>query len=218
MTNLKEQDRWISDNVKCLRMNKLVYVRYEISKGSFYYPILQFNKWKTIDFNEINWHEDHVFSFILAPVERYLSGVSFDLFYNPSLTEILLNQGAELFKNLLVVTPHSVPIHNILFDHVENIDWIPAGDGYDDENNFKKLCAHHGIELDWNTSVTIPAFNNISNIKDKVRIMLENDLGIGTRHLWSLLAKDIDLYSEILKNFNSDAERWPDVSWKSHRV
>jgi hypothetical protein len=199
-------------------MNKLVYVRYEISKGSFYYPILQYNKWEQIEFDEINWDEDHVFSFILDPVERYMSGVSFDLLYNPALTEILLNQGAELFKNLLIITPHSVPIHNIFFDHVDNIDWIPTGDGFDDECNFKKLCAHHGIELDWNTSVTSQVFRNIRDIKAKVKGMLDNDLGIGTRHLWTLLAKDIDLYGEILKNFKSDAVLWSDVSWKSQRV
>jgi hypothetical protein len=199
-------------------MNKLVYVRYEISKGSFYYPILQYNKWKTIDFNEINWNEDHVFSFILAPVERYLSGVSFDLLYNPALTEILLNQGAELFKNLLIITPHSVPIHNIFFDHVNNIDWIPAGDGLNDEDNFKKLCAYHGIELDWNTSVTSQAFRNIRDIKAKVRAMLENDIGFGISYLWAMLAEDIDLYGEIQKNFNGNAVLWPDVSWRSQRV
>ena len=215
---MREQDRWISHNVKCLRMNKLVYVRYEISKGSFYYPILQYNKWEQIEFDEIKWDEDHVFSFILAPVERYLSGVSFDLFYNPELTEILLNQDIELFKNLLVITPHSIPLHNIFFDYVENIDWIPAGDGYDDEANFKKLCAHHNIKLDWDTSVQLLMYRNILDIKAKLRVMLNNDLGIGTRHLWSLLAKDIDLYGEILKNFKSDAVLWPDVSWKSQRL
>jgi hypothetical protein len=195
-------------------MKKLVYVRYEISKGSFYHPMLQYNQWTEIDFNDINWHDDHVFSFILDPVERYLSAVSFDLLYNPELKEILLHQGPDLFKNLLVITPHSIPIHNIFFDHVDNIDWIPAGGGFDDESNFKKLCDYYDIELDWNTPVTSTAFKNIVDIKSKLRIMLENDLGIGTRHLWSMLAKDIDLYKRILDNFDGGAESWPEVSWK----
>lgn len=218
MTNIREQDKWVSHNVACLRMNKLVYARYCISKGSVYYPILEYNQWKKIDFNEINWQEDHVFSFILNPVERYLSAISIDLFHNPELIEILLAQGPDLLKNLLVITPHSIPLHNIFFDHAENIDWIPAGAGYDDEHNFKKLCAHHGIGLDWNTSVIARDYESASGIRDKVKGMLNNDLGIGSRHLWSLLAKDIDLYEEILKNFKSDAVLWPDVSWKSQRV
>lgn len=215
MTNVREQDRWISDHVECLRMDKLVYVRYDISKGTVYYPILQHNQWKKIEFNEINWDEDHVFSFILDPVERYLSGISFDLLYNPELTEILLDRGTDLFKKLLVITPHSVPLHNIFFDYMEHIDWIPAGQGFDDETNFKKLCDHHSIKLDWNTAVIDPSFTNIYDIKGPVRSMFENDFGSGTRQIWSMLAKDIDFYKKILDRFNGDAVLWPDVSWKS---
>lgn len=214
MTNIREQDRWISDNVECLKMDKLVYIRYEISKGSFYYPMLEFNKWKKINFNEIDWTNNHVFSFILDPVDRYLSAVSFDLIYNPELTEILLNQGYNLFKKLLIITPHSIPIHNIFFEYAELIDWIPVGPGFEDELNFRKLCDYHNIKINWNTAVTLPDYKKITDIKDKLKVMLENDIGIGTRYLWSMLAKDIDLYKKILENFKSDGVRWPDVSWK----
>jgi len=215
MTTTREQDRWISHQVEFLRMEKLVYARYNISKGGVYFPILEYNQWKKIDFNEINWQDDHVFSFILNPVERYISGISYDLFCNPELTEILLEQGQDLLKNLLVITPHSVPLHNIFFDHIEHIDWIPAGPGWDDETNFKKLCDHHGIELDWNTAMIDLTFKKADVIRNKVSAILENDLGIGSCYLWTMLAKDQDLYKKVLDNFDGSAVSWPEVSWKN---
>jgi len=214
MKQVREQDRWIPDQVECLRMGKLVYARYSISKGSVYFPILEYNRWKKIGFNEINWQDDHVFSFILNPVERYLSGISYDLCCNPQLTEILLAQGSDLLKNLLVITPHSIPLHNIFFDHVEHIDWIPTGPGFDDEINFKKLCDYHGVKLDWKTSVIDLTFEKAADIRDKVSAILENDLGIGSCYLWTMLAKDQDLYKKVLDNFDGSAASWPEISWK----
>jgi hypothetical protein len=96
------------------------------------------------------------------------------------------------------------------------IDWIPAGDGWDDETNFKKLCDHHGIKLDWNTSVVNPVYKTmVDHIKIKLRVMLRDELGEGSRQLWSMLAKDIDLYEKVQENFDTEAVSWPDVSWKS---
>ena len=212
---MREQDRWISDNVKCLRMKKLVYVKYEISKGSFYHPTLQYNNWTALDFNDINWHEDHVFSFILSPVERYISGIAFDLLYNPDLIEILLDRGPDLLKRLLIITPHCIPVHNIFFEHADNIDWIPAGDGFNDQSNFKKLLDHHSLTIEWNGTVTRSGWKTILPIKEKIKAILENDIGIGNRHLWSMLAKDQDLYKKILDNFDGSAVSWPEVSWKN---
>lgn len=211
---MREQDRWISDNVKCLRMKKLVYVKYEISKGSFYHPTLQYNNWTELDFNDINWNEDHVFSFVLPPVERYISGLAFDLLYNPDLMDMLLDRGPDLLKRLLIITPHCIPVHNIFFDHADNIDWIPAGDGFDDQNNFKKLLDHHSLTIEWNTTVTRSGWKTILPIKEKIKAILDNDIGIGNRHLWSMLAKDQDLYKKILDNFDGSASSWPEVSWK----
>jgi len=212
---MREQDRWISDHVACLRMEKLVYVRYEISKGSFYHPTLQYNQWTELNFNDINWHEDHVFSFILPPLDRYISGIAFDLFYNPDLMDILLDKGPDLLKRLLIITPHSIPVHNIFFDHANNIDWIPAGVGFNDQSNFKKLLDHHSLEIEWNADVTRNGWKTILSIKEKIRGLLENDIGIGNRHMWSMLAKDLDLYKKILDNFDDSAASWPDVSWKN---
>lgn len=198
----------------------VVYVRSLKTASTFFYNnLVQNHGWEEINFDDIDWDRQRVFSHIIDPIQRrhkafaeYLSMTgTANLFYENSNFRSML-------KTLPVLDVHSVSLHDYFGSRVRNIDWIPMQGSHNDnikttekflqemanmrmfywnrefEHNSprdkKQLAAD--IASDWDQEV---ANNNIPDVT------------------WLYLGRDIDLYREVMEKFNPNEKNWEQCSW-----
>jgi hypothetical protein len=206
-----------------LTCGHLVYVRTLKCASTFFWNSFKKLGWWEIEFNTIDWKNQHVFSHMMDPDKRRHKGVaeyismhnSYDLFYQN-----------ETFKKFITHIPsldqHSVSYHDQYGKYCNLIDWIPlSGRSHEftwwlsHEESVAKtdlLLRHHGIKVfnnwEWDQK-------NISSDRQK---QLEKDL----EELWSkdqpnwvdwYLQRDRELYRRVITKFNYEAATWEDSSW-----
>jgi hypothetical protein len=89
-------DYWINDSLTVFKKNKLVYVSTLKCGHTFYCQVVKENHWTKINFNDIDWSSDHVFGFIMDPIELHLKGLAEDLNTDRQI---------KLFKELFEMKP-----------------------------------------------------------------------------------------------------------------
>ena len=206
-----------------LTCGHLVYVRTLKCASTFFWNSFKKLGWWEIEFDQIDWKNQQVFSHMMDPDHRRHKGVaeyinmynSYDLFYQN-----------ETFRKFIAHIPsldqHSVSYHDQYGNYCNLIDWIPlSGRSHEftwwltHEEVVAKtdlLLRHYGIKV----------FNNWAwdqkNISTDRQKKLEKDL----QELWCkdqpnwinwYLQRDRGLYRRVISKFNHDAATWIDSSW-----
>jgi len=204
----------------------LVYVRsLKTASTFFYHNLVQHYGWSEINFNDVDWDRQRVFSHIIDPVERrhkafaeYLTMTgNAELFYsNPNFRRML--------TTLPLLDVHSVSLHNYFGSRTRNIDWIPLTASHSDNIcvterildeyagtqqhkwNMEFVHASHkekqqlaqDLKTDWDTA------RKNNNIPEVSMLYLEHD---------------INLYCSVVQYFNPRGGNWDQCSWldRSHR-
>lgn len=203
-------DHWASQDNDIYQCKDLIYLRTLKNASTYYSTVVKKNNWKEIEFNDIDWNQHTVFSFIRNPKMRYYSGLVEDILADP---EILVSIMA-LAKSTrsVVFTLHSTPLSIELGDYVHKIKWIPIdinyANGVNPEQMFFDLCAHHDIDINWDIG-SIPA-NRLNTNDAKIKIyeqlmsLVESkqfSLFNNNNQIFNkLFAKDIDLYNTVCSN------------------
>jgi len=139
------------------RKGPLIYLPTLKNACSYYRSICIHNNWTEIKWNEIDWHRDHVFSFISDPTKRYFKGLAQDVFNiyfeedKAVFYELLKYSTRTLKDSALVLTYHSLPLYTIYNNYIDQIDWIPLTRDIDANRYLKLLGNHYGINIDYNT-------------------------------------------------------------------
>jgi hypothetical protein len=206
-----------------LTCGHLVYVRTLKCASTFFWNSFKKLGWWEIEFNKIDWKNQHVFSHMMDPDTRRHKGVAeyinmynaYDLFYQNST-----------FKKFIAHIPgldqHSASYHDQYGNYCNQIDWIPLS-GRSHEHTWwltheevvaktDLLLRHHGIKVfdRW-------AWNQKNSSSDRQK-QLEKDL----TELWCTdqpdwanwhLQRDRELYQRVISKFNYNVATWPESTW-----
>lgn len=160
--------------MKAYRHNNLVYIPItKHASTSYSYFFEQILNWEEIEFRNINWDTDKVFSHIINPRERHFKG-TVEAISILGLEYLLDDPG---FCNLLqsaVLDIHSYPLSVTFGDRVNQIDWIPLDHpNISGDQITKKFLNDHGINVD---HIDIPKINiadpNKKRLTNKIRTII----------------------------------------------
>jgi len=194
----------------------LVYLRTLKCASSFFWTSFTRLKWSVIEFHQIDWKNQHVFSHILDPDTRRHKAIAqvihvnnaYDLFYNDQSFR-------RSIEHLALLDRHSLSFFDLYGDHCEEIDWIPlTGRGRqqvtDKTNEFLVEIGNIKVFNRW-------AWDH-EHVGTPEKKKLEQDLA----ELWAVdrpesadwyLQRDRELYRRVISKFNYDAATWPESSW-----
>jgi hypothetical protein len=205
-------DYWINNRLKVYKKNNLVYVSTFKCAHTYYCKIVEHNNWEAIEFKNIDWLSDHVFGFIMDPVERYLKGLAEDIQTNDQMEHLEALTANHETDNFTVLTIHSAPISVRYRDYINDIDWIPLDISPNSEFFFKKLCSTHGIDIDIPPEM-ITWRHATSQEKKQRYLTIKNMFGNFNETFYRIFSTDIDFYHTVNTNFNSNGHSWDEISW-----
>jgi hypothetical protein len=187
---------WLNEEIECYFKNNLVYVRIRKNASTFYTNLFVSNGRTGIQFKDINWNIHHVFGFIQDPIVRYCKGLTEDLFkdsleFAEKVTSILTKTPI----NSAVLTYHTIPISLMVGDRMYEMTWITLDSDISSKQQLDKFCSQHNVFLNWDHDIlSHPSNPEKINFFNNVKV----SLGTGNHVFWRVLAKDIDLYNQVL--------------------
>jgi len=215
------------------RCNNLVYFRHFKCASSFYLELFSKTlQWTQICIQDINWTEDHVFSYIRNPFNKRITGLaeyvcriyqeenSKDFNHNTFLELLNHPYFSRMIAKTFILDDHSLPIYNILGTNAELVDWIPID--VDKINHVEltlKLLASHNINVDLSTVQNISLDQRNVSIGYKKQFIEQ----LKTEEIPNLVVTDLDyddiLYNHVLSFIDPTKTAWQEITWlKFHKI
>ena len=199
---------WI-DDIEIYRNGSLVYVRTLKCASTYYSDEFERNGWLQETFKDINWDTDHMFSFIMDPLNRRIKGLAGFITMYP-LTECLLDQPSIFLKKLAYLDFHSAPYHITYHGYERKIDWIPIDNpNFTSEELVLKLCHYYNIDLQLSRQKKHLADEKKSNIFKTISSLT----GDGSGELHLSLAPDQHLYHDVNRKIEHWQDTWNRITW-----
>lgn len=199
---------WIKD-IETYRKGPLVYLRTLKCASTYYSEEFKRNGWIQESFEDINWEKDHVFSFIMDPLDRRIKGLAEFITMYPK-TECLLDQPSIFWQKLACLDLHSVPYHLTYHGYVRKIDWIPIDNpNYTSEELVIKLCRYHNIDLRLSEQKKHVADEKKKSICQTISALTGN----GSGELYLSLELDQYLYHEVTLKVDYQKDTWDLITW-----
>ena len=196
------EHEWVNSNAIFYQKDNLVFAVVLKNASTYYQTLLEkFNDWQLVTLDTINWEENYVFGFITDPVERYLKGLTEDLYGKFKTVNDVISY-LEMSENSTVISFHSIPLTAWFGKYAYKINWVPLDQIESGDDYLKNLCEKN------NVSLTIP--KNIDkhvSTSDKLKFYhtIKSKLNNFHHTFWLTYAADIDLYTNAsLKFFNSE--------------
>ena len=202
-------DYWINDELKVFKKNNLVYVSTMKCAHQFYCHVAEKNYWDPFNFKDIDWQKDHVFGFIMDPIELYLKGLAEDLDTDRHIELYKELYNINYSRNIILLTAHSIPPSIRYQEYRYKIDWIPMVSKPNTEYFFKKVCNHHGIDIEIPADVDrhVSSRSKLENYR-VLKTMFNNFNGT----FYKIFSTDIDFYNTVDVNFNQFGQTWNEIS------
>lgn len=189
-------------NVECARWQNLVYVRTLKAGSEFFYKNFVITAaWKPMHWQDINWQSDHVFSYIMDPIQRRHKGIAEYLFINDALH--LLDDPA--FGRVIAQAPfldeHSASVRTLYGDRVHDIHWIPMSqtDHARAQHLTDQLLQAHGHPaIAWNPEYVHTTENYMGSAYRTLRALWEQDPWVGITRFY--FQEDIELHLRAQRN------------------
>jgi len=206
---------WLKE-FEIYRYKNLVYLRTFKCGSSYYLKIFNNAGWSKSSADNIDWDQDHVFSFIMDPYERRLKGLTEFIFSYKQ--QALLDFEKDFWGNVLYLDVHSMPYNISYGKYIDRIDWIPI-----DCQNFAPDLAKNMLSslLSWhNTHCEFLPNREHKSTQEKLKIYetvkTKTEQGNFAMHLG--LEDDVDLYRRVCAGIspgclNNPEKTWKDVSW-----
>jgi len=196
----------------------LTYLRTLKNASSFFFNSLTGNfRWWPVAWSEIQWHETHVFSHIQDPIQRRHKGILEYIIIN-NCTDLLT--GDQDFQRLIRYVPcldeHTVSLFDMYGSWCYSIDWIPIySDPSDTIATTEKLLKVYGQRIfPWDHGASRPASEHMKKLLRVIQDLWSNcDQQHLPGHTRAYLARDIDLYDQVMSKFNPNGDTWRRSSW-----
>ena len=186
----------------------------------FYYNLVRNYKWDEISFANINWASQRVFSHIMEPFDRRHKGVAEylcmtntnDLWYsNPNFQRMI--------NGAVMLDEHSMSYADYYGHYVWMIDWIPLNSDHATVLEFtKRLMSSYGIKLldKWDMNLVHQGTKEKKQLALDLKQSWENNSELG-HSVKVYLERDLNLYHNVVKNFNTFGDTWNQISWFKDR-
>jgi len=202
--------------IQVLKHDRLVYLRTLKCASTFFFYNFQSWGWQPINFYDIDWANDHVFSYIMEPIERRHKGIA-EWISMQGHREQFYRDAA--YRQIIALTPaldmHSVAMTNIYGQFVNMIDWIPMTDfspaAVTDFTD--RLLWDHGIHSRgrWDQTSTHASDPDMKQLQQDVatlyRETVQKDI-----IAWYFY-QDILLHTRVIERFDHRQIHWTDMSW-----
>jgi hypothetical protein len=196
----------------------LTYLRTLKNASSFFYnSFVGTFKWWPISWNEIQWHETHVFSHIQDPLERRHKGILENILTN-GCTDLLKHD--KNFQQLVRWTPcldeHTESLFAMYGSWCYSIDWIPVYPEHDLTTRCTEiLLKQYGQRLfPWDNRESRPSSAEMKQLAQLLRdLWASTPEGYIPGFTKSYLARDTDLYAKVMEKFNPQGANWQRCSW-----
>ena len=161
--------------------------------------------WNISTTQEIDWHNDHVFSLIRDPVVKHRKGIVEYFFYNKDMVtlakDIIDNpKWATTLSNVTCLDHHSATIYSMLGKDAELVKWIPIDTAVDHKQVTLDLLEQHGVNISdvkgW--FLTLPKENK-STLTETTVFELLSAQPI-PHHVLRYLDYDTILYQHVIRN------------------
>lgn len=195
-------------NIECARWCNLVYARTLKSGSEFFYKnFVVTAKWEPMTWRDIDWDSDHVFSYIMDPIQRRHKGMAEYLFVNHALH--LLDD--LYFDRIIAQAPfldeHSASMRTVYGDRIKDIHWIPMSQNDHDlaQRLTDQLLTEHGhTAIAWNKEFIHTTENYIGPAYRTLKSLWEQDPFVGITRFY--FQEDIELYISALEKHGLPAE------------
>jgi len=208
--------------ISCCRWNNLVYVRTLKNASEFFYRNLtQTAGWQPIDYKEINWEQDHAFSYLREPVERRLKGIAEYLVTHDGHTIIDSPVAGKILGMIPFIDEHASSLSLLYGNKLRMIDWIPLSDNHADAPTWTDCLLDHYSHprINWNREFEHTGdYNSYKKIFNKVKDYWEQGKDVRPAVLKLYLKLDLDFYQEVIGKFQPNATDWPTMSWMPKKV
>ena len=136
-------------NAECWKAKSLIYVRTFKCASTFFCDNFGRSGWSLIDWDDIDWEQHHVFSFMMDPVERRHRGVLQHLRNCELVADYIRDTRLQaLIERATRLEAHSFTYHDQYGSRVNQVDWIPLyADHQANIKSVEKMLRWFGCEV-----------------------------------------------------------------------
>jgi len=199
---------YLNGYIEIYRHNRLVYLRTLKCASTFYSSLFESNHWKKQTILDIDWTRDHVFSFIMDPMERRLKGLAEFLVMDSSHQELL--EIIKIWPKISYLDFHSMPYSIIYKDFYNQIDWIPVDHPeFKSQDLVKILLRDNNVSLDW----MCIDLHRSSEHKQEIYNKIKELSGTLSGEVLVSLEQDQILYDKVCRSIQYHEKTWNAISW-----
>ena len=198
---------YLDGYVKTYRQGRVVYIRTLKCASTFYSTLFESNHWQTQTLLDIDWDFDHVFSFIMDPMERRLKGLAEFIM---TLDHRDLLEVTEFWPMVSYLDFHSMPYTMTYKNFCNKIDWIPIDHPeFKSEHLVEILLRDNNISLDWSFTESHRSTDRKKEVYNKIKSL--SGQCSGAVHI--SLEEDIKLYNSVCRSIQFYKKTWNEISW-----
>lgn len=178
------------------------FIRNDKCGSTFFSNIFKANGWIRESSEDIDWDQDHVFSFIMDPYVRHVKGMVEDAVLMGSEKLMLQNFGLRFWQNISWIGSHSMPMSVKFGDCINQIDWIPIDIGLDStEDIVDQLLKPYNIKVEWSIEVDR---NESSPYEKEMFEKFSQLLNSDQKHkLLSQVCLDYEIYKKSIEKYKN---------------
>ena len=214
--------------IECARWQHLVYVRTLKCASEFFYRNFVENAgWQPIKYHSIDWDHDHVFSYIMHPLERRHKGLAERILQAGMAGSIDDPNFQQLIQHVPSLDLHSASMYITYGSRMWDIDWVPlepldlwtdcTGLDHAVTNPAADLTdrllrdAGHGV-IQWNEEFLHTSWAGMREAYAKIKAIWDQSDHVPWETV-EYFRQDLLLYDRVIAGFNPGATTWHQTSW-----
>ena len=218
--------------IECARWNHLVYVRTLKCASEFFYRNFVENVgWQAVAYHTIDWARDHVFSYIMNPLERRHKGLAERILQTGNADLLDDTRFQNLIEHVASLDLHSASLSITYGSHMWLIDWIPleplelwtdcTGLDHAVTNPAANLTdrllrdAGHG-PVPWKDEFLHTSWSGMREAYSKIKATWNRN-GTVPWETVEYFRQDLLLYDQVISRFNAGANTWDQTSWLNNK-
>ena len=191
-------------HIECCRWKNLVYARTLKCASEFFYKNFTLTAgWQPITYNDIDWQNNYVFSYIMDPIDRRHKGIAEFLIQTNTQHLLNIDDFGKIIKQVTCLDEHSASLHNIYGNRISQIKWLPIVNNHQIAIDATEslLSEHQHPQIAWNKHFEHTTKNYMDSTYLKVKELWLQDLSVSD-YVRFYFEPDILLFREVLKKYN----------------
>lgn len=208
--------------IQALSCGPVVYLRTLKCGSTFFYNNLVDWGWEEINFKDINWQTQIVFSHVMEPLRRRHKAIAEYIFMTGTWDLLRDDPKFQQFvQRVPLLDAHSVSYHDYYGQLSWLIDWIPLSEDHAENTELTQRLLNYGAGMrtfNWNLDHAHPGHSIKKEIENKLIELWSQPQNQPREYVDFYLERDQLLYQTVMQKFNKNADTWPRTSWLRDRL